>query len=122
MTFPSRHASLQKKTFQCQKTIIIRSQFTSEFGKVREEALELMEKEDNMYKCEGIVTLLTGHYLGLFPLWSGIFLGNMEQYASESKKQPQPITQDCKRSRQTTEELTEEQWAKRLATPKKSKY
>lgn len=172
-------------------TIIGRAQFTSEFGQVRDEAMELMEKEDtlssvedNMYKCEGIVTLLTGHYLGLFPLWSGIFLGNMEQYASESKKQPQPITPDCERTRDTNShvecwfgilknsilqrrrkmrpadfictlhsslrgrykehmighglsvgskcsklkrkkeamELTEEQWAKRVATSKKSKY
>ncbi|RXN04518.1 C-C chemokine receptor type 5-like protein [Labeo rohita] len=81
-------------------TIIGRSQFTSEFLKVREESMDILEKEelsstveDNVYRCEGIVNLLTGHYLGLFPLWSGIFLGNMEKYATESKKTTGPKEQ-----------------------------
>ncbi len=75
------------------KTIIGRSQFTLEFLKVTEESMNVLEKEertisvdDNAYKCEGIINLLTGHYLGLFPLWSSIFLGNMAKYATDSKK------------------------------------
>lgn len=48
---------------------------------------------DNAYKCEGIINLLTGHYLGIFPLWSGIFLGNMAKYATDSTKPPEPTVE-----------------------------
>ncbi|XP_073730811.1 uncharacterized protein [Misgurnus anguillicaudatus] len=172
-------------------TIIGRSKFTNEFGKVKEQAMDLIKEEeslstmeDNFYNCEGIITVLTGQYLGLFPLWSGIFLGNMEKYASECKNQPNKNIQDFEKTRDTNShvecwfgilkntilqrkrklrpadfisrlhsslkgrykehmithglpleskcptskrkreaiELKEEQWAKRLTTPSKSKY
>ncbi len=171
------------------KTIIGRSQFTLEFLKVTEESMNVLEKEertisvdDNAYKCEGIINLLTGHYLGLFPLWSSIFLGNMAKYATDSKKPPEPTVEaktrdtnshvECwfgilknsilqrrrkmrpadficrlhsslqgryrehiighgllagskrskgKRKNEATD-LTEEQWAKRVTAPQKSKY
>lgn len=68
----------------------------SEFVKVREESMDLLEKEemsssmeDNVYRYN----LLTGHYLSLFPLRSGIFLINMEKYATKSKKKKKKNTQ-----------------------------
>lgn len=56
-------------------TIISQSKFTTEFGKVKEEAMDIIKKEktlstmkDNLYNCKGIITLLTGQYLDLFLL------------------------------------------------------
>ncbi len=69
-------------------TIVGRSPFTSEFKKVFEEVQAELEKdtpncEENPYFCPAIVDVLFEKYLGIFPLWSGLLLGNLKRYASD---------------------------------------
>ena len=69
-------------------TIVGRSPFTSEFKKVFEEVQAEHEKEtpyceENPYFCPAIVDVLYEKYLGIFPLWSGLLLGNLKRYASD---------------------------------------
>jgi len=72
-------------------TIVGRSPFTYEFKKVLEEVKVEIEKEDaktphdgeNPYFCPGIVDVLFDNYLGIFPLWSGLLLGNLKRYATD---------------------------------------
>ena len=74
-------------------TIIGRSPFTHQFKKVLEEVQSDLEKEDaegtneeeNPYFCPDIVAVLFENYLGIFPLWSGLLLGNLKRYASDKE-------------------------------------
>ncbi|KAK2841231.1 hypothetical protein Q7C36_012810 [Tachysurus vachellii] len=69
------------------RTIVGRFPFTYEFKKVLKEVQEQLEKEEttnnkeNAYFCPGIVDVLFGNYLGIFPLWSGLLLGDLKRYA-----------------------------------------
>ena len=75
------------------QTIVGRSPFTYEFKKVLEEVKGELEKKDaesaveeeNPYYCPGIVDVLFDNYLGIFPLWSGLLLGNLKRYASDKE-------------------------------------
>ncbi|XP_078024990.1 uncharacterized protein LOC144463675 [Epinephelus lanceolatus] len=74
-------------------TIVGRSPFTYEFKRVLEEVQRELEKtdaesphdEENPYFCPGIVDVLFENYLGIFPLWSGLLLGNLKRYASDKE-------------------------------------
>ncbi|KAF3837193.1 hypothetical protein F7725_004657 [Dissostichus mawsoni] len=69
-------------------TIVGRSPFTYEFRKVMEEVQGELEKEEdeNPYFCPGIVDVLFDNYLGIFPLWSGLLLGNLKRYATDTEE------------------------------------
>ncbi|ROI80148.1 hypothetical protein DPX16_23724 [Anabarilius grahami] len=56
--------------------------------------------EDNPYFCPGILTVLFDMYLAIFPLWSGLLLGDLmdechEQYMETTKKQPKTRDANC---------------------------
>ncbi|XP_034072026.1 uncharacterized protein LOC117546053 [Gymnodraco acuticeps] len=74
-------------------TAVGRSPFTYEFRKVMEEVQGELEKEEvetpqdeNPYFCPGIVDVLFDNYLGMFPLWSGLLLGNLKRYATDTEE------------------------------------
>ncbi|KAF0039273.1 hypothetical protein F2P81_007508 [Scophthalmus maximus] len=77
------------------RTIVGRSPFTSAFQKVFDEVQGQLENEDaetplaekNPYFCPGIVDVLFQTYLGIFPLWSGVLLGNLKRYASDKEEE-----------------------------------
>ncbi len=58
-------------------------------------------KEDNPYFCPGIITFLFDTYLAIFPLWSGLLLGDLSRYESHeedlvtTKKQPKTRDTNC---------------------------
>ncbi|KAG9260553.1 hypothetical protein AMEX_G256 [Astyanax mexicanus] len=76
------------------KTIMGRSPFSKEFQQVLDMvkvqvANEKSESsEDNPYYCPGIIKILFDSYLGLFPMWSGLLLGNLKRYSSDEKMNP----------------------------------
>ncbi len=75
------------------QTIVGRSPFTYEFKKVLKEVQGVLEKEDsesthkeeNAYFCPGILDVLFDTYLGIFPLWSGLLLGDLKRYANDKE-------------------------------------
>ncbi len=76
------------------QTIVGRSPFTYEFKKVLKEVQGALEKEDsesthkeeNAYFCPGILDVLFDTYLGIFPIWSGLLLGDLKRYANDQEE------------------------------------
>lgn len=78
------------------RTIVGGSPFTRALKKVLEEVQDLEKNEadaspshtpaeENAYFCPGIINLLFDNYLGIFPLWSGLLLGNLQRYAVDKE-------------------------------------
>ncbi len=89
-------------------TITGRSPFTAYFQQAMQEVKEqeagedtCLVKEDNPYFCPGIITFLFDTYLAIFPLWSGLLLGDLSRYESReedlvtTKKQPKTRDTNC---------------------------
>ncbi len=89
-------------------TITGRSPFTAYFQQAMQEVKEqeagkdtCLVKEDNPYFCPGIITFLFDTYLAIFPLWSGLLLGDLSRYESHeedlvtTKKQPKTRDTNC---------------------------
>lgn len=73
------------------KTILARSPFTKEFDSVLDTVMCNVDPEEeteignNKYHCPGILDFLMKDYMPIFPLWSGIMLGNLTRHnAKES--------------------------------------
>lgn len=69
------------------------SRFTEYFQKVLEEASEQDThdiSEDNPYFCPGIISLLFKTFIEIFPMWSGLLLGDLKRHASSVKRQVTP--------------------------------
>ncbi|XP_016120484.1 uncharacterized protein [Sinocyclocheilus grahami] len=89
-------------------TITGRSPFSAYFQQVMQEVKEQVAgdetwlvKEDNPYFCPGIITVLFDTYLAIFPLWSGLLLGDLSRHESHeqdlvtAKKQPKTRDTNC---------------------------
>ncbi len=89
-------------------TVTGRSPFTAYFQQAMQEVKEqeagedtCLVKEDNPYFCPGIITFLFDTYLAIFPLWSGLLLGDLSRYESHeedlvtTKKQPKTRDTNC---------------------------
>lgn len=73
------------------KTILARSPFTKEFDSVLDTVMCNVDPEEeteignNKYHCPGILDFLMEDYMPIFPLWSGIMLGDLTRHnAKES--------------------------------------
>ncbi len=73
-------------------TVTGRSPFTAYFQQAMQEVKEqeagedtCLVKEDNPYFCPGIITFLFDTYLAIFPLWSGLLLGDLSRYESHKE-------------------------------------
>ncbi len=68
------------------KTILARSPFTKEFASVLDPVMSIEDPEEktemgnNKYYCPGILDILMKDYMPIFPLWSGIMLGDLKRY------------------------------------------
>ncbi|ROL52206.1 hypothetical protein DPX16_6083 [Anabarilius grahami] len=88
-------------------TISGKSPFYAFFQQIMKEVKEEMvdddtglAKEDNPYFCPGILTVLFDMYLAIFPLWSGLLLGDLmdechKQHMETTKKQPKTRDANC---------------------------
>ncbi len=89
-------------------TVTGRSPFTAYFQQAMQEVKEqeagedtCLVKEDNPYFCPGIITFLFDTYLAIFPLWSGLLLGDLSRYESHkedlvtTKKHPKTRDTNC---------------------------
>ncbi|KAF4114334.1 hypothetical protein G5714_004557 [Onychostoma macrolepis] len=72
-------------------TITGRSPFTAYFQQAMQEVKEQVAgeetwlvKEDNPYYCPGNITVLFDTYLAIFPLWSGLLLGDLSRKMHQS--------------------------------------
>ncbi|XP_059386114.1 uncharacterized protein LOC132120908 [Carassius carassius] len=71
------------------KTILARSPFTKEFDSVLDTVMcnEDPEKEtdigNNKYHCPGILDFLMKDYMPIFPLWSGLMLGDLTRHKAK---------------------------------------
>ncbi|KAG1959341.1 hypothetical protein F2P79_007101 [Pimephales promelas] len=87
-------------------TIIGRSPFSACFQQIVKEVKEevagdekCLAKEDNPYFCPGILTVLHT-YLAIFPLWSGLLLGeSRQQELVATLKLPKTRETDCPKER-----------------------
>lgn len=67
------------------KTILARSPFTKEFASVLDPVMSIEDPEEktemgnNKYYCPGILDILMKDYMPIFPLWSGIMLGDFKK-------------------------------------------
>ncbi|KAF4114297.1 hypothetical protein G5714_004520 [Onychostoma macrolepis] len=100
--------SVKVKTRRHAATFTGRSPFTAYFQQAMQEVKEQvageetwLAKEDNPYYCPGIITVLFDTYLAIFPLWSGLLLGDLSRYESHeqdlvtTKKQPKTRDTNC---------------------------
>ncbi len=68
------------------KTILARSPFTKEFASALDAVISAEDPEEetemgnNKYHCPGILDILIKDYMPIFPLWSGIMLGDLKRY------------------------------------------
>ncbi|KAK9961941.1 hypothetical protein ABG768_007335 [Culter alburnus] len=68
------------------KTILARSPFTKEFGSVLEAVMAIEDPElenemdNNKYHCPEILDILMKDYMPIFPLWSGLMLGDLKRF------------------------------------------
>ena len=80
-------------TYHHSKTIRHCSPWHAEFAKVATMADELTNvsiHECNEYYMQGVIDLLQ-HFLHVFPLWSGVFLGDLQQYSKDGKKKVKEV-------------------------------
>ncbi len=49
----------------------------------------------NDFYCPGIINVLMSTYMGIFPLWSGILLGDLSRYSKESIKEIKTRETNC---------------------------
>ncbi|TKS90225.1 Zinc finger protein 658B [Collichthys lucidus] len=76
------------------QTIAGSSPFSAVFRHACDDAKEKIDAEqssdkpsdDNLYYCPGIVKFLLDNYMPIFPLWSGIMLGDLTQIAVDINK------------------------------------
>jgi len=67
-------------------TILARSPFTYEFTSVLEAVMSIQDPaeetdmDSNKYHCPVILDILIKDYLPIFPLWSGIMLGDLQRF------------------------------------------
>ncbi|XP_048017998.1 uncharacterized protein LOC125249699 [Megalobrama amblycephala] len=87
-------------------TISGKSPFYAFFQQIMEEVKEEMvddgtglATEDNPYFCPGILTVLFDTYLAIFPLWSGLLLGDLTRY--ECHEQDMVTTKKLPKTRDT---------------------
>ncbi|RXN07520.1 hypothetical protein ROHU_011936 [Labeo rohita] len=71
-------------------TTVGRSPYSRVFKKVFEEAKHTVDSEEdgdeynrNVYHCPDVPIVLMNNYMGIYPLWSGAFLGDLRKYASD---------------------------------------
>ncbi|KAF1371411.1 hypothetical protein PFLUV_G00278600, partial [Perca fluviatilis] len=78
-TEPSRKAN----------TLLRNSPFHVDFKTVQRNVESMLEEEDNKteenpYHCPEVINVLFRDYLGIFPLWSGVMLGDLAMYATDA--------------------------------------
>lgn len=71
------------------KGLLARSPLTQAFDIRREQAnCDVLSDEpavkNNHYHCPGIINVLLRTYMGIFPLWSGVLLGDLSRHCQES--------------------------------------
>ncbi|XP_073715784.1 uncharacterized protein [Misgurnus anguillicaudatus] len=74
------------------KTIVGRSPYSRMFRRVFDEVENTVDKAQdaevknkNLYYCPEIPKVLMDNYMGIFPLWSGVMLGNLKRFASDKE-------------------------------------
>jgi len=68
------------------RTIVGRSRFSSLFRSVFDKAItavgeEVESSEVNLYFCPSIIQMLFKTYMAIFPMWSGVMLGDLQRHA-----------------------------------------
>ncbi|KAI2645922.1 Pre-mRNA-processing ATP-dependent RNA helicase PRP5 [Labeo rohita] len=48
------------------------------------------QHEENLYYCPEVITFLLDNYMGVYPLWSGVLLGDLKRYAYDKAELPIP--------------------------------
>ncbi|KAL0199292.1 hypothetical protein M9458_007832, partial [Cirrhinus mrigala] len=48
------------------------------------------QHEENPYYCPEVITFLLDNYMGIYPLWSGLLLGDLKRYAYDKAELPLP--------------------------------
>ncbi|RXN22571.1 Ubiquitin-like-specific protease ESD4 [Labeo rohita] len=48
------------------------------------------QHEENLYYCPEVITFLLDNYMGVYPLWSGVLLGDLKRYAFDMAELPIP--------------------------------
>ncbi|XP_073687794.1 uncharacterized protein, partial [Garra rufa] len=61
---------------------------------------EVVSNEENLFYCPEILSFLFDHYFAIFPLWSGVLLGNLKRYAVDehdkgNRKMTKPKEKPC---------------------------
>ena len=78
------------------RTIVGTSLFSSVFRRISDDAAEAVdsepnEEEDNLYYCPAIVQTLLDKYMSIYPLWSGLMLGDLSRHAPRPNN---PLTKE----------------------------
>ena len=88
------------------KDAFCQSPFSAVFRHACEDAKEMIDEQsseqpsdDNPYYCPGIVKIRLDNYMPIFPLWSGIMLGDLTQPAIDvNEKNPsgqEDVNEEC---------------------------
>ncbi|XDV39447.1 hypothetical protein PO909_008694 [Leuciscus waleckii] len=79
------------------KTICGKSPFTHLFNGVLEKirCTQTESGTNNEFYCPGIINFLMSNYMGIFPLWSGMLLGDLSRFSKESNKEIKTKETNC---------------------------
>lgn len=70
------------------RTIVGRSRFSTVFRRAFDEATKAVTEEEetseeNLYYSPGIIQTLFNTYMAIFPMWSGVMLGDLKRHAAD---------------------------------------
>lgn len=70
------------------RTIMGRSRFSTMFRRAFDEATKAVTEEEetseeNLYYSPGIIQTLFNTYMAIFPMWSGVMLGDLKRHAAD---------------------------------------
>lgn len=70
------------------RTIVGRSRFSTVFRRAFDEATKVdteeeESSEENLYYCPSIIRTLFNTYMAIFPMWSGVMLGDLKRHAAD---------------------------------------